>query len=126
MLVDLRAYLLDELENVIDDRVYPGEIPQGSSFPAITYNLISEQRLLTMQGPTSAVAKRMQIDAWATTFGAAWELAEAIRVALDGFRGTMGDTEIQGIECSSSNPTAPEPDTKLKRVSRDFIIWHRE
>jgi hypothetical protein len=127
MLDDLRTFLMADADVLAaaSTRIYPTALPQKPSFPAATYNVISATRSPTMQHGDVLPSKRLQIDAWGSSFADAQELGEAIRVALDGYRGDMGDTTVAAIFADTER-TSYESEPKLYRVSRDYFIWHYE
>ena len=130
MLSDLRAQILADsaVENLVGTRMYPTIAPQSAALPYITYQVISAFRQPTMLAPDNLPEKRIQIDAWGSTFSQAHAVAEAIRQAIDGFSGTMGSspgTEVQGVFADTER-TMYEPEPELHRVSRDYRIYARE
>lgn len=111
--------------NAITTRVYPVDLPQNPVFPAVIYMKISGMRDHALSGPTGHAHPRFQIEAWATTYSAAKGLARAIRQALDGYSGTVGDVEIGSILIESERDFY-EPEVKCHRTIMDFMIWHTE
>lgn len=127
MLSDLRTFLLADgtVAGLVATRIYPSVLPQAPTLPAITYSTISAVRDHTMAGPDGLPSKRIQIDAWGSTFAQVAALADAIRERLDGHLGAMGSTEVKGVFASTERHLY-ESETKLYRVSMDYIVWHRE
>lgn len=127
MLSDLRTFVLADgtVAGLVALRMYPSVLPQAPTLPAITYNTISAIRQNTMDGPDGLPSKRIQIDSWGSTFAQAVSLADAIRQRLDGYRGTMGSTEIKGVFANTERQLY-DPDPKLYRISMDFVIWSVE
>jgi len=78
-----------------------------------------------LQGPSGFAHPRFQVDAWATTYTGAKTLADAIRGALDGYRGTASGTRI-GSCLIDSERDIYESEIKIYRVSQDYIVWHVE
>jgi len=100
-------------------RTYPVQLPYNPTLPAITYQ---EVTLRTEQQFSSTAFKisRWQINAWAVSYDAATDLADAIVAALDGFVGTMGvacDVTLAG------RVDLIDPETKWFHVAVDFEIW---
>lgn len=91
----LTALLRDDpaLVALIARRVYPGVLPQGVAYPAVTYQRIStarsQWRRLQDHKP-SYERPRFQIDAYAKTPLAVQTVAAAVIELLDGFRGPAG------------------------------------
>jgi len=98
---DFRSFLVDDpgVRELIVTRLYPLTLPQGCLLPAATYQQISGPRDHTMDGPSGLGTLRMQITTFALEKKNAKELANRIRLALDGAYGLFGDgTRIQSIE----------------------------
>jgi hypothetical protein len=130
MLSELRAYLIADTAvlALVSTRVWPTILPQSPVLPAVTYQVISAFRRPTLTTTDNLPEKRVQIDAWGKTFEQAHAVAEAVRKAIDGFQGTMGSSpgvEVSGIHAESER-VGYEPDSKLHRESRDYMIWARE
>ena len=83
---------------LVGSRVYPLAAPQGAAFPRITHQLITTTRDWDLLGPSGLRRALMQIDVWALSEGAAEELAERLRVLLDGFGGELGGVRVQLIQ----------------------------
>ncbi len=109
-------------------RGYPQVIPQDASLPAWAYQRISGPRLLAHDGPTGLASPRFQITCTGNTYGEAKNLCNAIRVALDGFRGLMGgaggvQVESVGVENEIDGYNQA---TGKQTVRLDLLIWHKE
>lgn len=124
----LRRLVLDDpAVAALTDRAYPsGVLPQNPTLPALTFLLVSENRpKASPQGPLQLCEARFQIDAWAARSVAAYELAEAVRKKIDGYRGPAGDEVIQSIT-SETGRDFYESEAKQHRVSRDYMVWFEE
>jgi hypothetical protein len=135
----LRAYLLADATvsaAVGGSRVHPTILPQGTNgpaVPAIVYNVISETSSHHMQGASNLVMVRMQVDAYAAMAAAADSLARAIKDRIDGVSGVwaygtespQGSVNVQGVFAETAR-TDYQPDAKLYRSSRDYLIWFEE
>ena len=102
--VDLTAYLKADatINAAVNGRVYPNIVPQGSAFPALSYNQVSGVRLRNVSdGPTGRAMPRLTINSWATKYLAARSLADAVRQRLDGITGTIGS--MTGVRITMDN-----------------------
>jgi len=126
---DLCTYLKDDvtISSYVGTRIYPVRMPQNVVYPAITYQIIGSTRFLTLSGPVSLVEGRYQIDIWSNGYGETKNIAKGIRDALQGFKGLMGTTKVQGIlQDINSEQDFYEDDTDLNRLTNDFIIYYEE
>ncbi len=110
------------------DRGYPQVIPQEAALPAWAYQRISGPRLLAHDGPTGLASPRFQITCTGNTYGEAKGLCNAIRVALDGYKGLMGgasgvQVESAGVENEIDGYNQA---TGKQTVRLDLLIWHKE
>ena len=92
-------------------------------------NRISGARDYAIDGHTGYTASRFQIDAYASSYGAARGAAAEAIAALEGFAGTAGETRILGIfvdgERDLSAADAGEA-AHLFRRSVDVMVHHGE
>lgn len=77
-------------------RLYPDLAPAGTARPYATYIVVSESPSRHFAGITNSQVyfSRVQIDVWASTGLSRRTTADAIRAALDGFSGAMGDESL--------------------------------
>lgn len=124
----LRPYLAADLgvSGYVADRIYPIQLPQAAALPAVTYQRISTVPYHHLEGYSGLTASRLQIDCWAVTYADAKGLAEAVRLALDGFSGAMGEHTIESVLLLGHNdvPESPDGDGEygIQRVSMDFRV----
>lgn len=110
-------------------RVFPLQAPQGTSQPTLVYNRITSPREHSMEGSAGFVEALFQIDCLAKTYKAALQLAEAVRLDLDGFRGQAGQspdvTDIDGVFLDDERDTYND---ELQCYCRqlDFTIEYQE
>ena len=112
---------------LVGSRIYPNMIPQDAALPALAYQKISGVRNKFHDGPGYA-RSRVQMTARAATYASAKTVINAVRVALEGFRGLLGgstganvyeisiDGEVDGFDQAAGHST----------VRMDLIILHEE
>lgn len=127
---DLAQFLVraTDVAALIGVRVYPRQLPQAVTVPALSYFQVDAIRVRELDGPAGKVRRRIQIDSWARTHTEAWNLADAVRLALDGFSGMMGSTDVGSVNMQNEIEFF-EPDAGtvgLYRVMQDYIIGHLE
>lgn len=124
----IEAGLVYKLQNtggittLIGTRTYLERIPQGATLPCLTYQRISTPRLLThdTSGGAGTAHPRFQFDAWAATYSSAKAITDALRAALNGFKGTITNAVAQvetavavGTATASGNITVTVTDALL-------------
>jgi hypothetical protein len=111
--------------DIAGERIYPVRLPRGATLPAVTYFLVSGPRDQTQQGPSGLVPARIQVSCWAEGYDAMKSLADAIRLTLDGYRGTTEGVRIGGIELINSQDLF-EPEPEIYQRALDFRVKHSE
>ncbi len=124
----LRDYLIADsgLSALVSERVHPVLLPQNSTLPAVTYQLISQDPLHTLDGPVNLNRPRVQFDVWADTYLEMEAVNDALRNALDGFTGGIGGSPpsliVQGAFLVTERDLF-ESEPELFRRSADYFIW---
>ena len=81
---------------LIGDRLYPVFVPQSPTYPCLSYQVISGSSSYSMDGSAETV-KRIQFDAWGTTYADVKNIQQALHNLLDGFEGVLSDgTAVHG------------------------------
>ena len=90
--VALRQHLIDE-GTAAGERIYPLILPQNPTYPALTYQLISNQghHDIPVDYP------RIQITAWSPQLLQAKQLAGEVQAALQRYKGVMNGYRIKQI-----------------------------
>lgn len=129
----LRQELLDDatLTGLVGTRVYPGHRPQGSTEPAVTLRLARRTPLDDLNGNIGIEQSLFQIEAWATDYATAHQVAAAVIDVLEDFTGTMGSGETTTVEdCQrlveqdALLPPVDASDTPIEYVPIQFLITH--
>ena len=114
------------ISDIMGTRLYPLIAPQDATLPYMTYQQISGDRDHVLSGPTGFTKNRFQFNCWATTYGGAKRLFEALRIFWDGFSGTVLSRPIQCSQMENElDSIAKKPGVDvIDRYSKqaDFII----
>lgn len=124
---DLYAFLAADggLAALVADRIYPTIAAASVAKPYLTWQHIDGPRPAALDGPSGMVRSTIQFDAWATSQRGAALVFHALRAALNGYRGDMGSTRVNSVILDTRRDGF-EDETRLHRVSADFVIWHEE
>ena len=71
------------LTAVVSTRINPLRIPQESSFPAISYQLVSLVPHPSKSGPSESDFARIQINSFGTSYQSAVQVADLVRNAME-------------------------------------------
>lgn len=75
-------------------RIHNEAIPAGSAYPALEFDRLSTDPLITLSGATTWRTVRFEINVYAASSAATATVAHAVRLALDGVTGTLGGIRI--------------------------------
>ena len=123
----IRRLLMADAPTValIGTRLYPQELPQGVTYPAARYAVISDvpESSLTGAVATTLTAARVQIDCYARpgAAGGAYTQAHAVASAIAEVLGNLATPDVSG-ELQLTRDTYDNV-TQLHGVSMDFLIW---
>ena len=103
-----------QLAPLVTGRCYALVAPDPSVKPYIVYQVISDVQVNSLDGFSGLSNKRVQVDVYATSYGASKTLASSAKTA-------MSNAAFSNIHLSSQD--LYENDTQLHRTSMDFSIW---
>lgn len=92
-------------------QVFPVAVPKGATFPFIVYRRLNIAREASLGGPLFCPVVRLQIASWATTHDGARQLADEVRLALDGHTGTLAGVTIDDMRLVSETDDYLDPTT---------------
>ena len=114
------------LTALISTRLNPVRIPQESSFPAVSYQLVSEIPNPTKSGHSRTEFARVQVNAYGITLASTESVASAIRTAFEAVTlpNTFNNIKCQTIEYDGELQTADDTAAfaGLYQISQDYII----
>ena len=116
------------LAALVSTRIYPRQLPQNSTLPAVVYQRISGPRVHAMGSDPGITYPRYQFTCHGTTPASAEAVSDQIRRAFQNYSGTMGG--VGGVTvhyCESEDgPNDYDPTTNSYRSVIDVEIWHGE
>ena len=123
---DLRTHLIADspVTALVVARIYPIKLPQSPTYPAITYEIISDIPHRSLDGDSDLERVRARVHCWGETYTEAVDLARKVRTAVGDFSGTMGATAVSSVKFESWNDIFDDVPEVYRRLV-DFIIAHR-
>ncbi len=91
-------------------RIYAVAVPK-TDFPFLVYKRANVARESTLTGPMYLPLMSIQIASWALTHDVARELADDVRLALDGRTGTLAGVTIEDMRLVSETDDFLDPAT---------------
>lgn len=119
MLVDRLTESGTPLFGLIGDRVYPLDLPQEGTIPAVTYMVVSDPEQWGLFGYA-----RVQLTAWDTTYAGALAIRDAMRDTLRDYAIAGERERIEQIDVTWSGPAGFDPDLGLYWRDIDAIVLH--
>lgn len=108
----------------VGTRIYPLELPQGPTYPAIVYRQVSTRPLMYHGGASGLRFKGFQFDCYGSTYNQAATTASALRTVLNGYQGTMDSVEVEAVLLQNESDDFGDQVEK-KRVSLDFLFIYK-
>ena len=110
-------------------RLYPEMLPEGVTLPAAMYLMVTSPKVTTRDsGPASLAISLYQFTCYATTYAGARALAKQVRLALDGYQGTMGGASgvrVDGAWVVDERDGYTES-LEMYQVQVDVMLQHAE
>lgn len=93
----LRSRLLanSSVSALVGSRVYAVAAPAAAPLPLVTWRRSGITRSQTLSGPVGVPQVTIEYQIYAATYEAARDVADAMRVVLDGYAGTVDNTTIR-------------------------------
>jgi len=124
METDLKSFVTggSALAAQIGTRMYPLQLPQEPTLPALTYFQVDDPPEYAHEGQAGIHHPRWQFDVWASTYLKAKQVADLLIARLHAWHSSNASyNAFIGAEQDFS-----EAERELYRVSVDAIIWCRD
>jgi len=87
----------DGVDALVDGRVYQEQAPQGVSFPFVILSPAGGDHMQSMDGASGVETLTVQVIATAANYAAARAVIDAVRLAIQGYAGTVEAVVFQSI-----------------------------
>jgi hypothetical protein len=130
--VAIRTHLLTKsaVTDLVGTRIYPAVFPEGVTFPAVRYTMVSQFRESVVSGNSGIVEAGVQVDTYAATHIQSNQIGEAIRDALQNFSGSAGTVHVWSVTVTGGSELYETPldadDEGLYRVINDYQFMFEE
>lgn len=116
--------------SIVGSRIYPVLAPASASLPYATWRRTGIERQQTFNLPMGTPRVTVEYVIYGTTYEQAREAADAFRVALDGYGGTNGTTEVKQTslenEADDFVTLAGSDLPPVYSVTQTYDIWWQE
>lgn len=109
--------LFSNVEFLVSGRVYPGILPEGPTYPAIIYNVISGRRMRNISGLSDNENMIVQIDLFSEDYSEGDVIIKDLIAMLAEGPFVIGNQNDMRVSF--------EPDQNVNRFSLDVSVWNR-
>lgn len=105
-------------------RIYPKRLPLDPSLPAITYDLIDQERKQSHSGYSGLNQARIQVTIWGEGYDSTQAILDQVLTFI-GYKSILGATRIDGILATPERENY-DTDTQVDQRMIDLMIWYGE
>lgn len=110
--------------DLVGARVYWNAIPQDAVDPCIRLARVAGASGHHTLGSDHLDDATVQVDIRAVTERSMWDIRDAVKARLDGYRGQRGQVLFRGVFLRDQRETTEKPGPVLyHRCSLDFEVW---
>jgi len=127
--IKTRLEAVTAVTDLVGTRIYPSVMPQPPTYPAIVFELVSNEREERHRGQTGDARPRIQITSWGSTALSAIALAEQVRLAMMGMDGSVASVDVHGVwNAGEARGVDVEQGSNVKShyVALDFFVAIKE
>ncbi len=107
--VFLRLVTTPGVARLIGFQVYPLAVPKNAALPFVVYKRNNITRESSLVGPLNVPIVHLQLACWGLTYEASRDLADEVRLALDGRTGTLCGVTISDMRLVSETDDYLDP-----------------
>ena len=130
-MADVEERVFDQLSTatglaaLVSSRVYPTELPQNATLPAVTYVRHSTDRDHAMGSDPGNVHALFRVTYWHSVYFSAIAGIDEVRAALSRYSVTTGSTVVEDCFLSGERHGI-DPERAAYSTSLDFHVHYRE
>lgn len=115
---------------LIGSRIYPVLAPASAALPLVTWRRSGIQREQTLGGPMGLPRVTVEYSIYGTTYENAREIADAMRLVLDGYGGVEGTTQVNQTSLENESDdfvTLAGADLPpVYQITQSYDVWWQE
>jgi len=105
---------------LVSTRIYPNNVPQDVALPFIAYSIVSQEPSITKDVVSALDVIRISLDIYSTNYDTSNQIAAAVRVALDGYKGTINSQVVQRITFDGQSDGEYESELGVYWQNQDY------
>lgn len=128
----LRAAMVTDatLTSEIGSRIYPVIAPASAALPFVTWRRAGIQRSQTLGLPLGVPRLSVEYNVYAATYESAREVADRMRVVLDGYGGTLDNVTVKQVSLEQESDDfvslAGAEMPPAFQITMVFDVWWQE
>jgi hypothetical protein len=128
----LRSALVSStaVTSLVSSRIYPVLAPASAALPFVTWRRSGIEREQTLGGPMGMPRVTVEYSIYGMTYEEARQTADAMRLVLDGYGGTLDNTEVKqaSLEDESDDfvQLAGADLPPVYQVTQRYDVWWTE
>ncbi len=111
--------------DIVAARVFPIYVPKGQSLPAIVYELISTDPVESNDGHSALTYARFTVECLSKSYSEVKDLAEKVRLAVDGYSGTEASVAISSTRHMGSSDDWTTPADAGEKGTHHVVLDFR-
>lgn len=115
---------------LVSTRIYPLLAPASASLPFVTWRRSGITREQTLSAPMGVPRVSVEYSIYGTTYEQARDVADAMRVVLDGYGGTVDNTQVRQTSLENESDDFVELAgadlPPVYQITQSYDIWWQE
>jgi hypothetical protein len=116
--------------SLVSSRIYPVLAPASASLPFVTWRRSGISREQTLRGPMGVPRVSVEFAIYGSTYEQARDVADAMRLVLDGYGGTSNNTEVKQASLEQESDdfvTLTGADLPpVYQITQSYDVWWQE
>jgi len=116
--------------SLVSTRIYPVLAPASASLPFVTWRRSGISREQTLSGPMGVPRVSVEFAIYGSTYEQARDVADAMRLVLDGYGGTSNNTEVKQASLEQESDdfvTLTGADLPpVYQITQSYDVWWQE
>lgn len=128
----LRTALVGQtaVTSIVGTRIYPVLAPASASLPFVTWRRTAIEREQTLGSPMGVPRVSVDYSIFAATYEQARDVADAMRLVLDGYGGSANNTEVKQTSLENESDDfvtlAGADMPPVYQITQTYDIWWQE
>lgn len=118
------------VSGLIGTRIYPVLAPAAAQLPLVTWRRSGIVRAQTLGGPMGVPQVSVEYSIFASTYETAREIADAMRVTLDGYGGTVDNTTVRQTALDNESDEFVQLQGSdlpaVYQITQSYDVWWQE